>query len=77
ARVVHEPTAVAEHRSDVRALAKALKKAKAELAPGPDATLLDGGVAVVTDDDAARDAVALLATRLEAYGVERLVLSDA
>lgn len=76
-RVVHEPAAVAEHRSDVRAFAKALKKATAELAPGPEGALLDGAVAVDAGDETAREAVALLAARLDSYGVERVLLSEA
>lgn len=76
ARVVAEPTAVADHRGEVRALAKALKKAAADLTPRADDALLDAGTPVQVDDGEAQAALRLLASRLLAYGVERLVLRD-
>lgn len=75
-RIVAESAAVAEHRSDVRTLAKALKNSQADLSVDADGVLQDGGAAVMSDDPERQDALALLAGRLRAYGVERLVLSE-
>lgn len=74
--VVREPAAVAEHRREVRALARALKKSGAELAPGPEAALIEGGEPVGSDDAETQESLQLLARRLDAYGVENLSLSD-
>lgn len=76
ARIVAEPAALAEHRGDVRTLTKALKKSQAELGLSDDGQLRDGPDLVRSDDEALQSAITLLASRLQAFGVERLVLSD-
>jgi hypothetical protein len=76
ARVAQEPAVAAEHRRDVRALAKALKKGRAELVVAPDGSLRDGELAIAAPDAEDAETVALLGARLAAYGVERVVLAD-
>jgi len=76
AHIVAAPTAIAEHRGELRSLVKALKKARAELGTNTDGALRDGEAVVTSEESDTQAALTLLAGRLHAYGVERLVLSD-
>ena len=76
AHIVAAPAAIAEHRGELRSLVKALKKAQAELGTTAEGALRDGESVVASEDADTQAAIALLAGRLHAYGVEKLVLSD-
>lgn len=71
-RVHAEPAAVAEHRADVKAVAKALKKSTAQLV-FDSGVLSDGGEPLATDEES----VVFLAERFGAYGLEKLELAKA
>lgn len=76
AQVAASPGAVAEHRSAVRALTKALKGQRIELALGEDGTLLAGGVPLASNETVDAEAIALLTARFSSYGVEQLTLTE-
>lgn len=76
AQVAASPGAVAEHRTAVRALSKALKGQRIELALGEDGALRAGGVPLASDETVDADAIALLTARFSSYGVEQLTLTE-
>lgn len=76
AQVAAAPGAVAEHRTAVRALTKALKGQRFEFVLGEDGALRVDGSALAPEDSSDADAAALLAARLATYGVESLTLTE-
>ena len=76
AQVAAAPGAVAEHRTAVRALTKALKGQRFEFVLGEDGALRVDGNALAPEDSSDADAAALLAARLATYGVESLTLTE-
>jgi len=75
ARAQAEPGALNEHRQEVRAVAKALKKTPIELSVDATGMLCVNAVAIETEDDADRAAVESLGSRCAAYALEQLTLA--
>lgn len=73
-RMQKEPGALNEHRQEVRAVAKALKKKTLALSLGADGALKEGEASVASDEPESAEAVASLAARMLAYGLEQVTL---
>ena len=74
-QLVHQPGAMMEYRSELRAFQRALKRHTVVLTSTENELLANGERCVSPDADAA-GACALLASRLSAYGVEMLTLLE-
>jgi hypothetical protein len=74
ARMQAEPGALNEHRQEVRAIAKALKKTPVALSSAGDLELREADQPLASDEPESAEAVASLAARFSAYGLEQLTL---
>lgn len=74
ARMQSEPGALNEHRQEVRAIAKALKKTPLALSSAGDVVLCESEVPLATGDPENTEPLATLAGRFAAYGLEQLTL---
>lgn len=74
ARMQAEPGALNEHRQEVRAIAKALKKKPLALELAADGTMLSAGEALASDEPEHAEPLASLAARCAAYGLEQVTL---
>lgn len=74
ARVQAEPGALNEHRQEVRAVAKALKKTSLSLALDPERGLLCGEARLADGAGEDAEAAVSLAARFAAYGLEQVTL---
>lgn len=75
ARMQSEPGALNEHRQEVRAIAKALKKTPFALSSTGDSVLREADVPLAAEDPENAEPLASLAARFAAYGLEHLSLS--